>query len=76
LAGIRAPLAAPAGTAFNHLSFANGVDAMTRWAIVLAAGEGSRLRLLTTDDRGVVTPKQFCSLRGGASLLERTLART
>lgn len=46
-----------------------------RWAIVLAAGEGSRLRLLTTDDRGVVTPKQFCSLRGGASLLERTLAR-
>jgi len=48
---------------------------MTRWAIVLAAGEGSRLRLLTMDDRGVVTPKQFCSLRGGASLLERTLAR-
>ena len=46
-----------------------------RWAIVLAAGEGSRLRLLTTDDRGVVTPKQFCSLRGGASLLEQTMAR-
>jgi mannose-1-phosphate guanylyltransferase len=46
-----------------------------RWAIILAAGEGSRLRLLTTDDRGIVTPKQFCSLRGGASLLEQTLAR-
>ncbi len=45
------------------------------WAIVLAAGEGSRLRLLTTDARGVATPKQFCSLRGGASLLEETLAR-
>lgn len=46
-----------------------------RWAIVLAAGEGSRLRLLTTDDHGVPVPKQFCSLRGGASLLELALAR-
>lgn len=46
-----------------------------RWALVLAAGEGSRLRTLTTDERGVAVPKQFCSLRGGPSLLERTLAR-
>jgi len=45
------------------------------WAIVLAAGEGSRLRSLTTDSAGVAVPKQFCSLQGGSSLLEETLHR-
>ena len=45
------------------------------WAIVLAAGEGSRLRSLTTDATGVAVPKQFCSLRGGPSLLQETLHR-
>jgi mannose-1-phosphate guanylyltransferase len=44
------------------------------WAIVLAAGEGSRLRELTTRS-GLSTPKQFCSLRGGRSLLGDALAR-
>lgn len=44
------------------------------WAIVLAAGEGKRLRELTTLS-GVPTPKQFCSLRGGRSLLGDALAR-
>jgi mannose-1-phosphate guanylyltransferase len=44
------------------------------WAIVLAAGEGSRLRELTTRG-GVATPKQFCSLHGGRSLLGDALAR-
>jgi mannose-1-phosphate guanylyltransferase len=45
------------------------------WAIVLAGGEGSRLRSLTTDDSGESVPKQFCSLRGGQSLLAETLQR-
>ncbi len=45
------------------------------WAIVLAAGEGSRLHALTTTAAGVAVPKQFCSLRGGASLLEEALQR-
>jgi mannose-1-phosphate guanylyltransferase len=45
------------------------------WAIVLAAGCGTRLRSLTTTAAGVTTPKQFCSLRGGSSLLEETLGR-
>lgn len=45
------------------------------WAIVLAAGEGSRLRTLTTTTSGVAVPKQFCSLAGGRSLLEETLER-
>jgi mannose-1-phosphate guanylyltransferase len=44
------------------------------WAIVLAAGEGTRLAALTTR-RGVSTPKQYCSLRGGRSLLGDALAR-
>lgn len=44
------------------------------WAIVLAAGEGTRLRELTTRE-GIATPKQFCSLRGGRSLLGDALAR-
>ncbi|MBK9129858.1 MAG: NTP transferase domain-containing protein [Phycisphaerales bacterium] len=46
-----------------------------KWVIVLAAGEGARLSRLTTDTAGQVIPKQFCSLRGGDSFLEVTLAR-
>ena len=45
------------------------------WAIVLAAGDGNRLRSLTTDPTGVAVPKQFCSLQGGASLMHETLDR-
>src|SRR5262249_40118573 len=58
--------------------WANGPDreaaAMSTWALVLAAGEGSRLRALTTH-RGVAVPKQFCSLVGGPSLLEEAVLR-
>jgi mannose-1-phosphate guanylyltransferase len=45
------------------------------WAVVLAGGEGNRLRSLTVTPGGQTVPKQFCSLRGGASLLEETLWR-
>ena len=45
------------------------------WAIVLAAGEGSRLKRMTRDRNGTAVPKQFCSLTGGESLLEQTVAR-
>ncbi len=55
-----------------------GVDPMSDsthdWALVLAAGEGSRLRSLTTAN-GVAVPKQFCSLDGGPSLLQEALLR-
>jgi len=44
------------------------------WALVLAAGEGARLRTLTTDASGTAIPKQFCSLHGGTSLLLDTLS--
>lgn len=45
------------------------------WVLVLAAGEGVRLRQLTRSADGASVPKQYCSLQGGASLLEETLRR-
>ena len=45
------------------------------WVILLAAGDGSRLSSLTTDKDGISVPKQFCSLHGGASLLQDSLQR-
>jgi mannose-1-phosphate guanylyltransferase len=45
------------------------------WAIVLAAGEGRRLHSLTTTEAGIAIPKQYCSLRGGPSLLREALHR-
>jgi mannose-1-phosphate guanylyltransferase len=45
------------------------------WSIILAGGEGRRLRELTTTRAGVTVPKQFCSLNGGPSLLGNTLRR-
>jgi mannose-1-phosphate guanylyltransferase len=46
------------------------------WAVVLAAGEGSRLHGLTRNSKGVVVPKQFCSLQGGPSLLQEAIQRS
>lgn len=45
------------------------------WSIVLAGGSGTRLSYLTTDSDGGPVPKQFCSLDGGATLIEQTLNR-
>jgi mannose-1-phosphate guanylyltransferase len=45
------------------------------WTIVLAAGEGTRLRSLTRALHGRETPKQFAHIHGDESLLETTLAR-
>ncbi len=45
------------------------------WAIVLAGGEGSRVRRLTRDPDGLPVPKQFWRFDRGPSLLERTLRR-
>jgi len=50
-------------------------DSGHTWAIVLAAGDGSRLQSLTTTSVGVAVPKQFCSLHGGPSLLHDALRR-
>jgi mannose-1-phosphate guanylyltransferase len=45
------------------------------WALILAAGDGTRLRQLTTTSGGVAVPKQFCALDNGPSLLEGALER-
>lgn len=45
------------------------------WAVVLAAGDGTRLAALTTDTNGRLVPKQFCSLNGGGSLLQGAIQR-
>jgi mannose-1-phosphate guanylyltransferase len=45
------------------------------WALVLAAGEGRRLRRLTTTRSGLAIPKQFCSLDRGPSLMQEALER-
>lgn len=45
------------------------------WTLVLAAGEGTRLRSLTTSPSGTAIPKQFCSLFEGPSLLHEALKR-
>ena len=45
------------------------------WAIVLAAGDGTRLSSLTVNSRGECIPKQYCSLDGHGSLLKQALAR-
>ena len=50
-------------------------SASERWGIVLAGGAGIRLQDLTTDARGLATPKQYCTLEGGRSLLGDALAR-
>jgi len=45
------------------------------WAIVLAAGEGERVRSLTSDGQGRHVPKQFWSLDGRDSLLRLAVRR-
>src|SRR5262249_48285783 len=46
-----------------------------RWALVLAGGDGTRLRELTELIAGTPIPKQYCRIHDGRSLLETTLAR-
>jgi mannose-1-phosphate guanylyltransferase len=50
-------------------------SAPSTWAVVLAAGDGSRLSSLTRDWAGIPVPKQYCSLNGDVTLLQQTLAR-
>lgn len=45
------------------------------WSLVLAGGDGTRLRELTTLLAGAPIPKQYCRITGDRSLLESTLDR-
>jgi len=48
---------------------------MHRWAVILAGGDGTRLRPLTQLACGDNRPKQFCPLLGGKTLLAKTRQR-
>ncbi len=48
---------------------------METWAVVLAGGEGVRLRAFVRRTLGEERPKQFCRLLGPRSLLRQTLDR-
>jgi mannose-1-phosphate guanylyltransferase len=58
----------------HRLTDRNG-DGGDAWALVLAGGEGSRLKALTMTPGGAHVPKQFCSLAGGPSLIDEALDR-
>jgi mannose-1-phosphate guanylyltransferase len=45
------------------------------WSIVLAGGEGERLKPFIRSWTGEGTPKQYCTFTGSRSMLEHTLAR-
>jgi mannose-1-phosphate guanylyltransferase len=46
------------------------------WAVILAGGDGTRLKSLTRKIAGDERPKQFCSVLGRGTLLEETRRRT
>ena len=52
------------------------MDSHPRWALILAGGDGTRLRSLTRQLAGDDRPKQFCRLLGSETLLQQTLRRS
>ena len=46
-----------------------------RWAVILAGGEGKRLRTLTQLIAGDERPTQFCAVLGEETLLDQTRSR-
>ncbi len=47
----------------------------TPWVIILAGGEGTRIRPFTTISSGVAVPKQFCRVRDERTMLAVTIDR-
>ena len=52
-----------------------GSPSSSPWAVILAGGDGVRLRSLTALVTGDARPKQFCPLIDGETLLDRTRRR-
>jgi mannose-1-phosphate guanylyltransferase len=50
-------------------------DQGDEWGVILAGGDGTRLKSLTRKIAGDERPKQFCSVLGKSSLLEETRNR-
>jgi mannose-1-phosphate guanylyltransferase len=46
-----------------------------RWAVVLAGGDGTRLRPYVTRRFGDDRPKQYCAFAGGRTMLQETVDR-
>ena len=54
----------------------NPAEQHHQWAVILAGGDGTRLKSLTRRIAGDERPKQFCPVLGGATLLQETQQRT
>src|SRR6266851_982673 len=52
-----------------------GLEKKDRWAVILAGGDGNRLRSYIHRITGRECPKQFSRIIGTSTLLEQTLAR-
>jgi hypothetical protein len=50
-----------------------GSPSLPAWSLVLAGGDGRRLRPLTRRISGDERPKQFCKVLGQETLVEQTL---
>jgi mannose-1-phosphate guanylyltransferase len=55
--------------------FARGSRRDERWAVILAGGDGTRLRPITRTIAGGDRPKQFCPILGGQTLVDLTRQR-
>jgi len=83
--GIRIAVSWPSANAFRSgcrrstVGFPEKRARLTRndclWVVVLAAGEGRRVRALTTDASGASVPKQYCTFGGHKSMLRWALDR-
>jgi len=60
---------------FRRIGFKTETSNSDRWAVILAGGDGTRLRSFTRSITGDERPKQFCPIVGGRTLLDQTRDR-